>query len=52
MLTYELQKAPGLPLYEALYRCIRDDIVTGRLNPSEKLRAALPDAAIVHWKKA
>ena len=45
MLTYELQKAPGLPLYEALYRCIRDDIVTGRLNPSEKLpsKRALAD---------
>ena len=31
MLTYELKKAPGLPLYEALYRCIRSDILTGKL---------------------
>ena len=37
MLTYELQKAPGLPLYEALYRCIRDDILSGRLGAEEKL---------------
>ena len=37
MLTYELKKAPGVPLYEALYRCIRDDILSGRLTPGEKL---------------
>ena len=37
MLTYELKKAPGVPLYEALYRCIRDDILTGKLSPGEKL---------------
>ena len=37
MLTYELKKRPGLPLYEALYRCIRQDILDGRLKPGEKL---------------
>lgn len=37
MLTYELKKAPGLPLYEALYRCIREDILAGRLQPGQKL---------------
>ena len=37
MLTYELQKAPGMPLYESLYRCIRDDIVSGCLAEGEKL---------------
>ena len=37
MLTYELKKAPGVPLYEALYRCIRSDILTGRLAAGEKL---------------
>ncbi len=37
MLTYELKKAPGVPLYEALYRCIRDDILSGKLAPGEKL---------------
>ena len=37
MLTYELKKAPGVPLYEALYRCIREDILTGRLPAGTKL---------------
>ncbi|MBQ4550324.1 MAG: PLP-dependent aminotransferase family protein [Oscillospiraceae bacterium] len=37
MLTYELKKAPGVPLYEALYRCIREDILTGKLTPGTKL---------------
>ena len=37
MLTYELKKMPGVPLYEALYRCIRSDILCGKLSPGEKL---------------
>ena len=37
MLTYELKKQPGLPLYEALYRSIRGDILTGKLKPGTKL---------------
>ena len=37
MLTYELKKQPGMPLYEALYRCIREDILTGKLSCGEKL---------------
>ena len=37
MLTYELKKSPGVPLYEALYRCIRADILSGKLCPGEKL---------------
>ena len=37
MLTYELKKAPGVPLYEALYRCIRADILSGKLSAGEKL---------------
>ena len=37
MLTYELKKSPGVPLYEALYRCIRDDILSGILQPGQKL---------------
>ena len=37
MLTYELKKAPGVPLYEALYRCIRGDILSGKLSPGQKL---------------
>ena len=37
MLTYDLKKAPGVPLYEALYRCIRADILSGKLAPGQKL---------------
>ena len=37
MLTYQLKKAPGMPLYESLYRLLREDIRTGRLSPGEKL---------------
>ena len=37
MRTYELNKAPGLPLYEALYRCLRRDIRDGILAPGDKL---------------
>ena len=37
MLTYELKKTPGLPLYEVLYRCIREDILSGRLPGNAKL---------------
>ena len=37
MLTYELKKSPGVPLYEALYRCIRADILSGKLAPDTKL---------------
>ena len=37
MLTYELKKSPGVPLYEALYRCIRGDILSGVLKPGQKL---------------
>lgn len=37
MVTYELKKTPGIPLYEALYRCIRADILSGKLMPGEKM---------------
>ena len=37
MLTYELKKAPGVPLYEALYRCIREDILNGTLTAGYQL---------------
>ena len=37
MVTYELKKSPGVPLYEALYRCIRQDILSGKLKPGKKL---------------
>lgn len=37
MRTYELKKAPGTPLYEALYRCLRQDIRSGVLPAGSKL---------------
>ena len=37
MLTYELKKQTGIPLYEALYRCIRSDILKGALKSGDKL---------------
>ena len=37
MLTYELKKQPGQPLYEQLYRCIREDILSGHIAPGQKL---------------
>ena len=37
MLTYDLKKSPGVPLYEALYRCIRADILSGNLSAGQKL---------------
>ena len=37
MLTYELNKQPGMPLYEQLYRCIRTDILSGQLAPGTRL---------------
>ncbi len=37
MLTYELKKTSAVPLYEALYRCIRQDIISGKLKAGTKL---------------
>ena len=37
VLTYELKKSPGVPLYESLYRCIREDILSGQLRAGDKL---------------
>lgn len=37
MLTYELKKMPGVPLYELLYRCLRQDIQSGILPAGSKL---------------
>lgn len=37
MLTYSLTDTDGLSLYEYIYRCIRDDIIEGKLAPNEKL---------------
>lgn len=37
MLTYELNKSKGKPLYEQLYNCIREDIITGKEKGGTKL---------------
>lgn len=37
MLTYSMDKRGGLPLYEYLYRCIRQDILSGALTAGERL---------------
>ena len=37
MLTYTLERGGGLPLYELLYRSIREDILSGNLKNGEKL---------------
>lgn len=37
MLTYILEKRGSMPLYENLYRCIKADIMEGKLKAGEKL---------------
>lgn len=37
MLTYDLERRGTLARYDYLYRCIREDILTGRLTAGEKL---------------
>ena len=37
MLTYDLDQRDGLPLYEYLYRCIRSDILSGKLTAHQRL---------------
>ncbi len=37
MLTYDLEQRGDLPRYDYLYRCIKRDILTGRLAAGEKL---------------
>jgi GntR family transcriptional regulator/MocR family aminotransferase len=36
MLTYDFEHIDG-PIYEYLYRCIKNDILSGKLKPDEKL---------------
>ncbi len=52
MLTYELKKAPGVPLYEALYRCIRSDILSGALPAGSKLPSKRTLAAHLEVSKS
>ena len=37
MLTYDLTERAGAPLYEYLYRCLRRDILSGKLAAGERL---------------
>ena len=37
MLTYDMEKREGIPLYQHLYHCIRKDIDTGVIKPDERL---------------
>ena len=37
MLTYDLDKRGSTPLYDYLYQCIRQDIISGRLQAGERL---------------
>ena len=37
MLTYNLNERGTLTLYEYLYKCIKDDIVSGKIKTDEKL---------------
>ena len=37
MLTYDLNAAGSDPLYVFLYKCIKADIICGRLTPGEAL---------------
>ena len=37
MLTYNLENRGKIPLYDYLYRCIRDDILSGNIKAGDKL---------------
>ena len=37
MLTYDLDKRGSTPLYDYLYQCIRQDIISGKLQAGERL---------------
>ncbi len=37
MLTYNMEDRKALPLYDYLYRCIKNDILSGRITVGEKL---------------
>lgn len=37
MLTYDMNKKGRIPAYKFLYHCIKDDILSGKLMPDEKL---------------
>ena len=48
MLIYDFEQRGDLPLYEYLYQCIRDDILSGRIRPDAKLPSKRELAADNH----
>ena len=44
MLAYDISKAGDVSLYHFLYRSIKDDILSGRLEPDAKLPSKRPFA--------
>lgn len=48
MLTYHLNHHSKMPLYEQLYRAIRQDIMSGHLSSGERLPAKRPLAEHLH----
>ncbi len=51
MLTYHIDRTGKIPLYDALYRAIRDDILAGRLAPGERLPSKRALAEHLHISK-
>ena len=45
MLTYDISERGNLTIYEYLYRCIKADIIKGRLSLGEKLPSKREDGA-------
>ena len=45
LLTYSFEGIGSVSMYEYLYRCIREDILKGRLRPGERLPSKRPFAA-------
>ena len=37
MLTYDFENRGKMSLYEYLYKCIKDDILSGKIKAGEKL---------------
>lgn len=50
MLTYDLDRRGKLARYDYLYRCIREDILAGRLTAGEKLpsKRSLASLSLIH----
>ena len=46
MLTYNIENKGNIPLYEYLYRCIKEDILNGKLKENEKYFIDDPDNVI------